>query len=152
MKLLVRQTPDNFIKTVNDEIGTILNRHFGSIYPEFDEEMEKMDKLMMPLELTEKKDEYDVKAELPGVNKEDLEISLEKNYLTIKAQKHENKKEDDKHYKTSEFKYGEFTRSVYLPQEVEEDKIEAKMENGVLQIRIPKMFKKENAVIKITVK
>jgi len=152
MKLLVRQTPDNFIKSVNDEIGTILNRHFGSLYPEFDDETDKLDRAMMPLELTEKKEEYDVKAELPGVKKEDLEISLENNYLTIKAQKNEHKEENKENYKTSEFRYGEFSRAVYLPSEVEEDKIEAKLEDGVLRIRIPKIFKKENSAKKITVK
>ena len=68
MRFLVRQTPDTFIKSVNDEISSILNRHFDDMYPE------DTTSLSMPLELKDKKDSYEVKAELPGVKKEDLDI------------------------------------------------------------------------------
>ena len=84
MKFLVRQTPDNFIKSVNDEISSILNRHFDDLYPDYGE---GMDKLSMPVELADKKDEYDIRAELPGVKKEDLDIDLNEGYLTIRAKK-----------------------------------------------------------------
>lgn len=147
MRFLVRQTPDNFIKSVNDEISSILNRHFDDLYPD-----ETMDKLSMPVEITDKKDEYDVRAELPGVKKEDLDIDLNENYLTIRAKKEEEHTEDEKHYKKSEFKYGEFSRSVYLPQDVDFDKIDAKLEHGVLKIKIPKLEKSKDTVKKITVK
>lgn len=63
MRFLVRQTPDNFIKSVNDEISSILNRHFDDIYPDYE------DKMTMPVEINDKKDEYDIRAELPGVKK-----------------------------------------------------------------------------------
>ena len=111
MRFLVRQTPDTFIKSVNDEISSILNRHFDDMYPE------DTTSLSMPLELKDKKDSYEVKAELPGVKKEDLDIDFCNHYLTIKAKKVEEKEEGDDSYKKSEFNYGEFSRSVYLPQE-----------------------------------
>ncbi len=149
MKFLVRQTPDNFIKSVNDEISSILNRHFDDLYPDYGEDM---DKLSMPVELADKKDEYDVRAELPGVKKEDLDIDLNDGYLTIRAKKESEKVEDDKCYRKSEFKYGEFSRSIYLPQEVDSEKIDAKLEHGILKIRIPKLEKAKESVKKIVVK
>ena len=116
MRFLLKKAPDNFIKSVNDEISSILNRHFDNYYPDYGYE-EDMDKLSMPVEVTDKDKEYDIRAELPGVKKEDLDIDVEKNYITIRAKKEEEKKEVNKFFKKSEFKYGEFARSVYLPQE-----------------------------------
>ncbi|MBR1618776.1 Hsp20/alpha crystallin family protein [bacterium] len=148
MRFLVRQTPDNFIKSVNDEISTILNRHFDDIYPDYE------DKMTMPVEICDKKGEYDNRAELPGVKKEDLDIDLNENYLTIRAKKVEEHKEEEKDgsYKKSEFKYGEFSRSIYLPQDVDAEHIDATLEHGVLKIKAPKLEKEKDSVKKITVK
>ena len=151
MRFLVKRTPDNFIKSVNDEISSILNRHFDNFYPEYGYQ-EDMDKLSMPVEITDKEKEYDIRAELPGVKKEDLNIDVEKNYITISAKKEEETVENEKHYKKSEFKYGEFSRSVYLPQEIDIDKTDAKLEHGVLKIQAPKKNERNDSVRKITVK
>jgi len=149
MKFLVRQTPDNFIKSVNDEISSILNRHFDDMYPDYYGDSNSM---TMPLELNDKEKEYDIRAELPGVQKNDLDIDLKDNYLTIRAKKTEEKNENGKDYKKSEFKYGEFSRSVYLPQEVDIENADAKLENGVLKIVIPKIAKENNSAKKIVIK
>ena len=146
MRFLVRQTPDNFIKSVNDEISSILNRHFDDIYPDYE------DKMTMPVEINDKKDEYDIRAELPGVKKEDLDIDLNDNYLTIRAKKVEEHEEGEGSYKKSEFKYGEFSRSIYLPQNVDAEKVDATLEHGVLKIKAPKLEKENDSVKKITVK
>ena len=146
MKFLVKQTPDNFIKSVNDEISSILNRHFDDIYPDYE------DKMTMPVEIHDQKGEYDIRAELPGVKKEDLDIDLNENYLTIRAKKVEENKQEEGSYKKSEFKYGEFSRSIYLPQDVDAEKIDASLEHGVLKIKAPKLEKEKDTVKKITVK
>lgn len=151
MRFLVKRTPDNFIKSVNDEISSILNRHFDSYYPEFGYD-EDMDKLSMPVEVTDKEKEYDIRAELPGVKKEDLDIDVEKNTITIRAKKEEENEEGSKGYKKSEFKYGEFSRSVYLPQEIDVNKTEAKLEHGVLKIYAPKLVADKETTKKLTVK
>ena len=151
MRFLVKRTPDNFIKSVNDEISSILNRHFDSYYPEFGYD-EDMDKLSMPVEVTDKEKEYDIRAELPGVKKEDLDIDVEKNTITIRAKKEEENEEGSKGYKKSEFKYGEFSRSVYLPQDINIEKTEAKLEHGVLKIQAPKMYETKESVKRLAVK
>ena len=151
MKLLIKKTPDNFIKSVNDEISSILNRRFNSFYPDYDYESET-DNLVMPVEVRDKNNEYDIRAELPGVSKNDLDISLNDGYLTITATKTEEKNEDEKTYKKSEFSYGVFSRTIQLSQDVDADKIDAKLENGVLKIIAPKLNKEKETVRKINVK
>lgn len=137
MKFLIKKTPDNFIQSVNDEISSILNRNFDSYFPEYVYNDEY--KCGMPVEIDEKDKEYCVKAELPGVKKEDLDIDLEKNRLTINAKKEEEHKEDTKGYRKSEFKYGEFSRTVYFPDEIDIEKTTAKLEHGILRIEAPKV-------------
>ena len=119
------------------------------MYPDYSQDT---DCYSMPVEIHDNKDDYEIRAELPGVKKEDLDIDLDKNYLTIKAKKVEEHKENKDGYKKSEFKYGEFARSVYLPQEVDADKVEAKLEHGVLNIKAPKLEKEKETVKKISVK
>ena len=149
MKFLIRKTPDKFLKSVNDEISSILSRNMEDLFPEYGFPQE--DKLAMPVELKEKDNEYTVKAELPGVKKEDLDIDIDKNYITINAKKEEEKEEGDKTYKKSEFSYGEFSRTIYFPQEIDVEKTKAKLEHGVLKIDAPKMSAEKDNKKKLTV-
>ena len=151
MRFLVKKTPDNFIRTVNDEISSLLNRHFDSYFPEA-AYWEEMDKLSMPIEMEDKGKNYVVKAELPGIKKEDLDIDIDKNYLVINAKKEEEKIENEKAYKKSEFKYGEFSRTVYFNEEIDTEKTEAKLENGILEIVLPKRALEKESRKKLTIK
>lgn len=151
MKFLVRKTPDNFIRTVNDEISSLLNRHFDSYFPDANY-WEDTEKLSMPIEVTDKGKEYDIRAELPGIKKEDLDIDIEENYLRINAKKFDETKEEDKNFKHSEFSYGEFSRTIQLQDEIDIDKTEAKLEHGVLKIIAPKMNKEKEQTKKLIVK
>ena len=151
MKFLVRKAPENFIRTVNDEISSLLNRHFDSYFPEA-AYWEDMDKFSMPVEIADKGKDYEVKAELPGVKKEDLDIDIDKNYIVINAKKEEEKEENEKSYKKSEFRYGEFSRTVYFPDEIDVDRTEAKLEHGVLKVLAPKRFAEKDAKKKLSVK
>ncbi len=151
MKFLVKKAPESFIRTVNDEISSLLNRHFDSYFPEA-AYWEDEDKYSMPVEITDKGQDYEVRAELPGVKKEDLDIDIDKNYMTINAKKVEENKVDEKSYKKSEFRYGEFSRTIYFPEEINVDKTEAKLEHGVLKIDAPKKYTENESKKKLTVK
>ena len=151
MKFLVRKAPENFIRTVNDEISSLLNRHFDSYFPEA-AYWEDMDKYSMSVEMTDKVKEFIVKAELPGVKKEDLDIDIDKKYITINAKKEEETEVDENSYKKSEFRYGEFSRTVYFPEEIDVEKTEAKLEHGVLKINAPKVHMEKDSKKKLTVK
>ena len=152
MRFLIRKTPDNFIKSVNDEISSILNRNFDSLFPEFINDEDVAEKFAMPVELHEHEKDYCINAELPGVKKEDLDIDLDKNHITINAKKNEEKEESDSHYKKSEFRYGEFSRTIYFPNEIDIEKTDAKLEHGILKITAPKIEAKKDSIKKLTVK
>lgn len=150
MKFLIKKSPDGFIKSVNDEISSILNRNFDSLFPEYIF-TEDFDKLTIPVEIKEKDNEYQVKAELPGVKKEDLDIDIDKNHIIINAKKEEDTEEDTKSYRKSEFRYGEFSRSVYFPMDIDVEKTNAKLEHGILKINAPKMAAEKSKNKKLTV-
>ena len=103
------------------------------------------------LDVYEEKDSVVVKAEIPGMKKEDVEVNLAGETLTIKGEKKEDKevKEDD--YYRRERSYGSFLRSVGLPCEVKSDEIKASFKDGVLEIRMPKTeeAKKKSISVKI---
>ena len=142
MKFLIKKSPDGFIKSVNDEISSILNRNFDSFFPEYIYN-EDVDKYAMPVELHEKDTEYNVK--------EDLDIDIDKNHITINAKKEEEHKEDTKGYRKSEFRYGEFSRTVYFPQEIDVEKTNAKLEHGILEITAPKLDAEKGDIKKLKV-
>ena len=151
MKFLIRKAPENFIRTVNDEISSLLNRHFDSYFPEA-AYWEDCEKFSMPVEMVDNEKDYEIKAELPGVKKENLDIDIDKNYIVINATKEEDKVEDDKSYKKSEFRYGEFSRTIYFPEEVDVEKTDARLENGILRINASKKYAEKDVKKKLTVK
>ena len=95
------------------------------------------DSLVPLTDIHEDKGQLVVKTELPGIDKKDLDISLEGDRLTIKAEKKEEVKEEATHH-IRERHYGRYVRSVTLPYPVKEDNISATFDNGVLELRLPK--------------
>ncbi len=89
------------------------------------------------MDVYEEKGNLVVKTELPGIESKDLDIELDGDTITIKAEKKEEVKEDATHH-TSERYYGQYYRSVKLPFPVKEDSISASLEKGVLEITLPK--------------
>ena len=94
-----------------------------------------------------------VEAEISGVKKEDIKITLQDNILTISGEKKNTKEEKDKkNFFRSERVYGSFTRSFTLPEDINPDSVEAKFENGILNISIQKAQPKKTAEKFIQVK
>lgn len=83
------------------------------------------------------KDLY-VTVEIPGIKKEDIKVVIENNVLTISGEKKTEKKDEENQCYRSERVYGSFSRSFKLPSEINTSEIEAKFENGLLNIRLPK--------------
>jgi HSP20 family protein len=84
------------------------------------------------------KDDVVVKAELPGLRKEDIDITLTQDTITISGEKRKDEKVDKKNYYRWECSYGSFSRVLGLPAKVQTDKVKAQFKNGVLELRIPK--------------
>jgi HSP20 family protein len=91
------------------------------------------------LDISERKDAYLVTVELPGVEADDLQITLEDGLLTIQGERHFAHDSSEQQFHRVERRYGAFRRSITLPAHVMADGIEATVDNGVLQIMVPKM-------------
>jgi HSP20 family protein len=91
------------------------------------------------LDISERKDAYLVTVELPGVETDDLQITLEDGLLTIQGERHFAQDSSEQQFHRVERRYGAFRRSITLPAHVMADGIEASADDGVLQIMVPKM-------------
>jgi HSP20 family protein len=91
------------------------------------------------LDISERKDAYLVTVELPGVDADDLEITLEDGLLTIQGERHFAHDSSEQHFHRVERRYGAFRRSITLPAHVMAEGIQATADNGVLQILVPRM-------------
>ena len=89
-------------------------------------------------EIAEENNNYILKFDLPGVVKDQVKVEVDKDQLTIQAERKEEKKSETKRKYLSEMYYGSYTRSFTLPGPVDEKKVDAKFENGVLTITVPK--------------
>ena len=90
------------------------------------------------LDIFERKDAYVVTVELPGVQADDLQITLEGGLLTIQGERHVPQDAADQHFHRVERRYGAFRRSITLPAHAMAEGIQASFEDGVLQILVPK--------------
>lgn len=90
-------------------------------------------------DISETEDSFEVRAELPGVTKDDVHISVKEDLLTIKGEKRQEKTNDSKDYRRVERRYGSFERRFTLPPKIEVGNIKAEFNDGVLTLSIPKL-------------
>lgn len=139
--------PFRELTTLREEMDQLWNRFFGE-WPS----MEPSRGEWAPsLDVSETKDNIVVKAEVPGMDAKDIDISLANDALTVKGEKKQEKEEKDENYHRVERSYGGFSRSVRLPKDVQSDKIKASYKNGVLKITLPKSEEAKKKEIKIKV-
>ena len=90
------------------------------------------------IDVVEDEDEVRVEVELPGLSTNDFNVEAVDGVLVIKGQKTRETKEEKEKYSYRERSFGSFQRNIRLPRTVQADKIEAKLKDGILQVRIPK--------------
>jgi len=103
------------------------------------------------VDVFEEKDEIVVKAELPGMNKENIEVNLTDHHLTIKGEKKKEAEVKEENYYRAERSYGSFLRTLELPKDVHADKVKASFKNGILEVRLPKTEEAKAKEIKVKV-
>jgi HSP20 family protein len=91
-----------------------------------------------PVEVSQTDTDFEVKASLPGLKPEDVEITVANDVLTVKGEHREETEDKKREYYRREIRYGSFHRSFSLPVSVDADKAEASFKNGVLHLRLPK--------------
>lgn len=115
-----------------------IDRLFDDFFSEQSSDWGKSLNWDLALDVVENKDDFVVKASLPGIKPEDLEITYTDNALTIKGEIKEEEEKEDSQYHLRERRYGTFSRTIALPQGVKADAIEASYDAGVLTLRLPK--------------
>jgi len=137
-----------------DELGDRYGRLFGTHLP-WRERLQLLDKEIEwkpAADIVERDDEYLIKAELPGVKREDIDVQVENDVLTITGErKLEETKDTDKTHRVERF-YGKFSRSFRIPENVDADAIKAETEEGVLRLHLPKTKVKKAQPVKIAVR
>jgi len=152
---LIRWNPTRDLATFPSDIFTMqreMNKMFDNFFRGGDEPGLLSSTWMPAVDVAEEDNEYVVKIELPGVNKEDVKITLESNILTIRGEKKAEKETKDKNYHRMERSYGSFQRSFTLPTSVKNDKIDAEYRDGILSITLPKAEEAKPKQIEVKVK
>ncbi|MBI3592713.1 MAG: Hsp20/alpha crystallin family protein [Nitrospirae bacterium] len=103
------------------------------------------------IDMYDRKNEIVVKAELPGVNKEDIDLSITKDSLTLKGEIKREEEIKEEAYYISERSCGSFTRTITLPVEIDSEKAKASFKNGILELVLPKKEEAKPKEIKIEV-
>ena len=104
------------------------------------------------VDIAEKDKEYEITAELPGMDESNIDVKFADGLLTIKGEKKEEKEEKKKDYYLSERRYGSFERRFQIPEGVDSDKIEATFKKGLLTVMLPKTAAAQTAEKKIAIK
>ena len=104
------------------------------------------------MEMYEKDDHIIVRAELPGVKKEDVDVSISGDMLTLRGERKTSEEVSEGDYYRSELCYGSFSRSITLPAAVNAKKVEASYEDGILEIKVPKAEEAKPTKVQIKAK
>jgi HSP20 family protein len=103
------------------------------------------------VDLYEEKDDIVVKAELPGIEKNNIEVNLADHTLTIKGEKKKEEEIKEENYYRAERSYGSFVRTLELPKDVHTDKVKATFKDGILEVRLPKTEEAKAKEVKVKV-
>jgi HSP20 family protein len=126
---------EDFFRPWNDLFETTNSGLFGRV-------------LTIPaVNITENKDDFKVSLAAPGMKKNDFNIDVQGNILTISAEREEKKEEKEEDYTRKEYNFSSFSRSFTLPDEVNKEKIEATYVDGVLNLSLPKKEEAKKAAI-----
>jgi HSP20 family protein len=125
--------PFKELVTLRDDMDRFFNSFFGRSLGD------NYEGVWAPVvDIEEDKDTFIVKAELPGMKKEDIKISVRGNILSLVGERKYGSEEKNKTYHRIERAYGKFVRTITLPTEVESDKVKAAYQDGILTITLPK--------------
>lgn len=132
---IVRYDPFRDLRTLQEEVNRLFTGNLGR---GFDEEGIARGSWSPNVDIYENKDQIVLEAELPGMKREDFDVSVENNVITLRGQREFEKKEESDNYHRVERAYGSFTRSFTLPNTVSTEGATADYSNGVLRVTLPK--------------
>lgn len=116
----------------------LMRRMFDDPFMSQDFDLETNSYWEVPLDVLEDQDGYSVKAVLPGIKPDDIDITYNNNTLTIHGEVKQEDEQKEQHYHLRERRFGSFQRSIYLPTAVDSGKIQADYADGILTLHLPK--------------
>ena len=137
--LMIRE-PELYFDSIHQELDNFLRDTFFAHSFGHPLKIIKNSVLRPAVEVIQNKENYKVKVQLPGIKKDNIEVELDNDFMTITAETHEEKEEqeNDKHYYTSEFRYGKYQRTISFDQPIKCEDADAQYQDGILTITIPK--------------
>jgi HSP20 family protein len=132
---ITRYDPFRDLRTLQDEVNRLFSSNFTRSY---DDEGIARGAWMPGVDIYENKDQIVLEAELPGMNREDFEVTVENNVLTLRGERRFEKRDEADNYHRVERAYGTFTRSFTLPQTVSSEGATAEYKDGVLRVVLHK--------------
>jgi HSP20 family protein len=132
---ITRYDPFRDLRTLQDEVNRLFSTNFSR---SFGDEGFARGAWTPNVDIFENKDEIVLEAELPGMNREDFELTIENNILTLRGERRFEKKDEADNYHRVERAYGTFSRSFTLPQTVSPENAAAEYKNGVLRVALLK--------------
>lgn len=151
---LVRWRPFQELETFRREMDRLFEDFFGREWPLWRpaREIARVGVLTPAIDMYDKKDEIVVKAEVPGLSKEDINLELAEGTLTLSGELKREEEVKEADYYCCERAYGKFSRTIELPTKVQTDKAEASFKDGILEIHLPKVEEAKPKQIKVQVK
>jgi len=135
------------------EMHNRMNRMFDDFWHDYPSvSVRGVPDVTMRVDVEEKDKEFQISAELPGMDEKDIDITISDGVLTIKGEKKTESERDEKNVHISERSYGSFRRSFRLPAEADAEKISANFDKGVLKLSVPKAPEVESSVKKVKIK
>jgi len=145
---LIRWTPSNSLAGLHNEI----DRLFDSFFSPSQEEETAVGSFLPYVDIEEKDKELVLTAELPGLKKDDIKLTIKDNLLSISGEKKQEKSENKRNYHRTERVFGKFQRSFRLPDYADQEKIDADYTEGILTLRIPKIKESIGKEIDVKIK
>ncbi len=145
---LIRWEPVAELGTIQNEMNRLFNTFFDQPAPAGRGGPSR--RWIPAMDLVETGEQYVLRADLPGLSDEDINIQLEDNVLTISGERKTRQEQQEEGYHRLERAYGSFARSLTLPEGVDPDAVQAHFDRGVLEIRIPKPELKKPRQVQIT--
>src|SRR5437870_9874924 len=131
---IVRYDPFRDLRTLQEEVNRLFT---GNVARAFDDEGIARGSWSPNVDIYENKDQIVLEAELPGMNREDFDLSVENNVITLRGERHFEKKDETDNYHRVERAYGSFTRSFTLPNTISAEGATAEYQHGVLRFVLP---------------
>jgi len=132
---ITRYDPFRDLRMLQDEVNRLFSSNLSGA---FSDQGIARGAWAPSVDIYENKDQIVLEAELPGMNREDFDLSLENNVLTLRGERRFEKKDESDNYHRVERSYGSFTRSFTLPQTISPENVTAEYKNGVLRVLLQK--------------